>query len=117
MSSAGDGMGGGGGGGLDEFGGVDPNMDPELAMALRVSMEEERARQVLFNFALFLHTSHGTFRTPLSHHNRDRELPPPQVFLQPCICHPTHLNPQSPKPWTPLLQRRQVHQHRRRWKE
>lgn len=31
--------------GLDDFGGVDPNMDPELAMALRVSMEEERARQ------------------------------------------------------------------------
>jgi 26S proteasome regulatory subunit N10 len=27
------------------YGGVDPNMDPELAMALRVSMEEERARQ------------------------------------------------------------------------
>uniref|UniRef100_A0A7S4WCF7 VWFA domain-containing protein n=1 Tax=Ditylum brightwellii TaxID=49249 RepID=A0A7S4WCF7_9STRA len=45
------GMGGGGGGGGDmsgafaEYGGVDPNMDPELAMALRVSMEEERARQ------------------------------------------------------------------------
>jgi len=40
--------GGGGGGGGDtfaEYGGVDPNMDPELAMALRVSMEEERARQ------------------------------------------------------------------------
>lgn len=36
---------GGGGGGFAEFGGVDPNMDPELAMALRVSMEEERARQ------------------------------------------------------------------------
>jgi len=39
---------GGGGGGGDEFaefGGVNPNMDPELAMALRVSMEEERARQ------------------------------------------------------------------------
>ena len=38
----------GGGGGADafaEYGGVDPNMDPELAMALRVSMEEERARQ------------------------------------------------------------------------
>jgi 26S proteasome regulatory subunit N10 len=36
-----------GGGGGDNFGdyGVDPNMDPELAMALRVSMEEERARQ------------------------------------------------------------------------
>lgn len=28
-----------------DFGGVDPNMDPELAMVLRVSMEEERARQ------------------------------------------------------------------------
>mmetsp|Transcript_31965 Transcript_31965/g.46579 ORF Transcript_31965/g.46579 Transcript_31965/m.46579 type:complete len:454 (+) Transcript_31965:149-1510(+) len=44
------GMGGGGGGGdmggaFAEYGGVDPNMDPELAMALRVSMEEERARQ------------------------------------------------------------------------
>lgn len=42
----------GGGGGADagfgafaDFGGVDPNMDPELAMALRISMEEERARQ------------------------------------------------------------------------
>lgn len=41
-------MAGGVSGGVDgfaEFGGVDPNMDPELAMALRVSMEEERARQ------------------------------------------------------------------------
>lgn len=28
-----------------EYGGVDPNMDPELAMVLRISMEEERARQ------------------------------------------------------------------------
>ena len=28
-----------------DFGGIDPNMDPELAMAIRVSMEEERARQ------------------------------------------------------------------------
>jgi 26S proteasome regulatory subunit N10 len=37
--------GGGDGGGFGDFGGVDPNMDPELAMALRVSMEEERARQ------------------------------------------------------------------------
>merc|ERR1712137_1457953 len=27
------------------FGGVDPNQDPELAAALRMSMEEERARQ------------------------------------------------------------------------
>lgn len=25
--------------------GVDPNLDPELALALRVSLEEERARQ------------------------------------------------------------------------
>lgn len=39
--------GGGGGdmGAFAEYGGVDPSMDPELAMALRVSMEEERARQ------------------------------------------------------------------------
>ena len=36
---------GGGGAGSDnfaEFGGIDPNLDPELAMALRVSMEEAR---------------------------------------------------------------------------
>ncbi|KAJ4843310.1 proteasome regulatory particle base subunit rpn10 [Turnera subulata] len=33
-----------GGGSGFEFG-VDPNLDPELALALRVSMEEERARQ------------------------------------------------------------------------
>jgi len=39
------GGGGGGGGGFAEFGGIDPNLDPELAMALRISMEEERARQ------------------------------------------------------------------------
>ncbi|KAL7520100.1 hypothetical protein ACHAWX_006301 [Stephanocyclus meneghinianus] len=45
--SMGDGTGGGVGGGdaFAEYGGVDPSMDPELAMALRVSMEEERARQ------------------------------------------------------------------------
>lgn len=35
---------GGGAGGDFEFG-VDPNLDPELALALRISMEEERARQ------------------------------------------------------------------------
>jgi 26S proteasome regulatory subunit N10 len=35
----------GGGNAFAEYGGVDPNMDPELAMALRVSMEEERIRQ------------------------------------------------------------------------
>ena len=32
---------GGGGGGFD----IDPNQDPEMAMAIRMSMEEERARQ------------------------------------------------------------------------
>ena len=37
------GAGGGGGGQGFEFG-VDPNEDPELALALRVSMEEQRAR-------------------------------------------------------------------------
>jgi len=42
--SAGD-FGSPGGGAHVDFGGVDPNMDPELAMALRFSMEEERARQ------------------------------------------------------------------------
>ncbi|GKY93287.1 hypothetical protein MPSEU_000296200 [Mayamaea pseudoterrestris] len=47
-AAGGFGGGGGGGGGGDNFadyGGIDPNMDPELAMALRISMEEERARQ------------------------------------------------------------------------
>jgi 26S proteasome regulatory subunit N10 len=42
------GAGVGGGGGMNDFseyGGVDPSLDPELAMALRVSMEEERLRQ------------------------------------------------------------------------
>ncbi|KAH8295844.1 hypothetical protein KR018_011747, partial [Drosophila ironensis] len=40
-----DGMGGAGlGGNVFEFG-VDPNEDPELALALRVSMEEQRQRQ------------------------------------------------------------------------
>ena len=39
---AGEAGGGGGGGGFDF--GVDPNLDPELALALRVSLEEERAR-------------------------------------------------------------------------
>lgn len=36
--------GGGGGGEFDEFG-FDPSTDPELALALRMSMEEETARQ------------------------------------------------------------------------
>jgi 26S proteasome regulatory subunit N10 len=41
----GDGGGGGANNNFGEYGGVDPNMDPELAMALRISMEEERVRQ------------------------------------------------------------------------
>jgi len=45
MGGAAAGAGGGGGDTFAAYGGVDPNMDPELAMALRVSMEEERARQ------------------------------------------------------------------------
>merc|ERR1711957_658136 len=43
-----------------DFGGVDPNMDPELAMALRVSMEEERARQERQNAAANTDDSGGT---------------------------------------------------------
>lgn len=38
-------VGGSGGNDFAEYGGVDPNLDPELAMVLRISMEEERARQ------------------------------------------------------------------------
>ena len=41
--------GGGGGGGENnlfaEYGGVNPDLDPELAMALRLSAEEARAHQ------------------------------------------------------------------------
>ncbi|KAI0751697.1 hypothetical protein C8Q80DRAFT_1099671 [Daedaleopsis nitida] len=43
-AAMGDAGGSGGGGGGFEFG-VDPSLDPELAMALRMSMEEEQARQ------------------------------------------------------------------------
>lgn len=45
FAAAAGGFGGGDERGFADFGGVDPNMDPELAMALRVSMEEERVRQ------------------------------------------------------------------------
>lgn len=41
--AGGDGVGGSGGAGGFEFG-VDPSTDPELALALRMSMEEEKAR-------------------------------------------------------------------------
>jgi len=53
-ASSGGGGGGGGaaGGGFDvDSGGVDPSMDPELAMALRMSIEEERQRQEKANKA------------------------------------------------------------------
>ena len=44
-SSGGAGAGGEGGGGGEAFEyGVDPSVDPELALALRMSMEEEKAR-------------------------------------------------------------------------
>ena len=46
----GEAAGGGGGGGGFEFG-IDPSLDPELALALRVSMEEEQARQTAANAA------------------------------------------------------------------
>jgi 26S proteasome regulatory subunit N10 len=42
---SGAGSGGAPGANFGAFGGIDPNMDPELAMAIRISMEEERARQ------------------------------------------------------------------------
>ena len=32
-------------GGMGGFGDIDPNQDPEMALAIRMSMEEERARQ------------------------------------------------------------------------
>ena len=43
--AAGVGAGGPGASQFSEYGGIDPNLDPELAMALRISLEEERARQ------------------------------------------------------------------------
>ncbi|GAB9464037.1 hypothetical protein Gpo141_00001478 [Globisporangium polare] len=45
VTGGGGGAAGAGGDSFAEYGGIDPSMDPELALALRVSMEEERARQ------------------------------------------------------------------------
>ena len=42
-AGGGGGGGGGGAGGFADYGGIDPNLDPELAMAMRISMEEARA--------------------------------------------------------------------------
>jgi 26S proteasome regulatory subunit N10 len=36
---------GGGAGAFDEYGGVDPTLDPELAMAIRASTEEARSQE------------------------------------------------------------------------
>lgn len=44
-SGMGGNMGGGGGDNFDMYGGIDPSMDPELAMAIRVSTEEARAQE------------------------------------------------------------------------
>lgn len=43
--SEGGGGGGSGGGDMDMYGGIDPSMDPELAMAIRISAEEARAAE------------------------------------------------------------------------
>jgi 26S proteasome regulatory subunit N10 len=45
MGGVGAGAGGAGASQFADFGGIDPNLDPELAMALRISLEEERNRQ------------------------------------------------------------------------
>jgi 26S proteasome regulatory subunit N10 len=45
MGGAGAGAAGAGASQFADFGGIDPNLDPELAMALRISLEEERNRQ------------------------------------------------------------------------
>lgn len=42
-ADSGAGGGGGGGGMFAEYGGIDPSLDPELAMAIRASAEEARA--------------------------------------------------------------------------
>ena len=42
---AGGSSGGVGGGDFDMYGGIDPTMDPELAMAIRISTEEARAQE------------------------------------------------------------------------
>ena len=39
------GAGGMGGDDFDMYGGIDPTLDPELAMAIRVSQEEARAQE------------------------------------------------------------------------
>lgn len=43
--AGGAGAAGGAGGDFDMYGGIDPSMDPELAMAIRASTEEARAQE------------------------------------------------------------------------
>lgn len=43
--AAGNGIAVSGAGGFEEFGGIDPSQDPELAMAIRMSTEEARQRE------------------------------------------------------------------------
>jgi 26S proteasome regulatory subunit N10 len=47
MGAGGEGGGGGGGGGdmFAEYGGIDPSLDPELAMVMRASAEEARQQE------------------------------------------------------------------------
>ncbi len=45
MGGAGASAGGAGGDNFDMYGGIDPTMDPELAMAIRASTEEARAHE------------------------------------------------------------------------
>lgn len=61
------GMGGGGGGGedFDMYGGIDPSMDPELAMAIRASTEEARAQEEARQKAA-LEASGGSAEVPSS---------------------------------------------------
>lgn len=59
-AASGGGGGGAAAGGFDvDSGGVDPSMDPELAMALRMSIEEERQRQEKANKAKTEEASSG----------------------------------------------------------
>lgn len=44
-ASGGGGTSAGGGSAFEEFGGIDPNLDPDLAMAIRLSAEEARATE------------------------------------------------------------------------
>lgn len=68
-----------------DYGGVDPNMDPELAMALRVSMEEERARQerAVTNTETGTEAAAGsTSDTPMAEAGQDMGISEEEALLQ-----------------------------------